>query len=223
MKTFVSLTAFLLILVSNTFAVDFYFSGNEDADYTNAANWSPTYPGTTIGANDKVFIQADANIIGFDLMVEGLLDISMGAKISANGNNLVLRGNAKVMNNGEIIVSNIKNEGTFENCAGARFACKQFNNTKSGIMNAGIASKSFINELFLNEGVYNLSSECEVKGNFFNKKSITLSHQAILNVSGELSNTVLAKVNQGERTKVNATKTTTEKVQTYSTMMTNRI
>lgn len=224
MKTLISLATFLLILVSNSFATNFYFSGNEDADYTNPANWYPTYPGATIGANDKVFIQADANIVGFDLMVEGLLDISMGAKISAVNNNLVLKNNAKVMNNGEIVVSNIKNEGIFENCAGARVACKQFNNTISGTMNSGIASKSYINELFLNEGIYNLSSECVVKGDFVNKKSVTLSHQATLNVKGELNSTVLSKMQQGERAKVNATKTTTEqtKPSSYMNLMKSR-
>ena len=209
MKTVVSFILTLTILFTNASAANYYFSGNEDADYTNAANWFPTYPGTTIGVDDKVFIQADANIIGFDLLVEGLLDVSMGAKISASSSNLLLKRNAKVMNNGEIIVSYLKNEGTFENCAGGRFACSQLNNTISGTMNSAIASKSFINETFLNEGVYNLSSECVVKGNFFNKKSITLSNQAILNVIGELNNTKSAQLKRGDRATVNASKTTT--------------
>lgn len=76
-------TAFLTILLIALYfeAMAVTYTKSSAGNYSSAAGWSPSYPGTTIGSSDLVIIDA-AVTLDVDIEVEGTFTVNSGASLS---------------------------------------------------------------------------------------------------------------------------------------------
>lgn len=202
------LPIFLLLLVCNIYlgvAKTYFFLGNEDNLYENPANWSPTYPGTKILAGDKLYIQADANFDGFNLEIEGLLDIEYGAGLYSSDNGIVIHKTGSVLNNGEINIRFIENFGTYENAYNTMI--KKYYGYKYSIMNNSISALFSIKENCINQGILHNYNNVTILGNLNNFSEIYLHNQANLTVSGSFIESITSEVKRSNNSKFIAVKT----------------
>lgn len=72
---------FTILVSSSLFGVT--YTKSSAGNYTSAAGWTPSYPGTTIGSGDVVIINA-AVTLNDDIKVEGTLTINAGASLTGN-------------------------------------------------------------------------------------------------------------------------------------------
>jgi hypothetical protein len=72
----VSLVFLFFINSTHSFAVDYTLNGT----WSNAAHWSPSYPGTNIGAGDAVYLNAASNIIDVNVTT------AVGSFVKINSN-----------------------------------------------------------------------------------------------------------------------------------------
>jgi hypothetical protein len=172
------------LFFTSSFATNFYFTGNEDTEYTNEANWSPSFPGREIAAGDKVYVQADIDLNGFDVRVKGLLDVSLGATISSKENGFVIENEGVLVNNGEIHVAKIVSAGRLDNSAAAQMVATNCTIQNGGVFNNMMGAKFSSNSL-TNEATVNNYSVFTTE-QFVNKANVNLYANAILNVNGTL-------------------------------------
>ena len=94
---------------------EYYFSPTEDNFYENPSNWIPEYPGTKIQPGSKIVIQGLAYVTHYDLEILGEVHVPMdGMLFSSEGNLRVLKG-GKILNEGELVLNAIDNEGELHN------------------------------------------------------------------------------------------------------------
>ncbi|MCB0481187.1 MAG: T9SS type A sorting domain-containing protein [Flavobacteriales bacterium] len=88
------------------------YTKSSSGNYTSAAGWSPSYPGTTISSGDVVIINA-AVTMNADLTVEGTLTINSGASLTGTKEIKEIKTGGTLTNNGTISIKKIdKVEGT---------------------------------------------------------------------------------------------------------------
>jgi hypothetical protein len=203
-----NLPIYLLFLICNihlSVAKTYFFLGNEDNLYENPANWSPNYPGTKVLAGDKLYIQSDVNFDGFNIEVEGLLDIEYGAGLYSTGNGIIIRKTGNVLNNGEINIRFIENFGTYENAYNT--IIKKYYGYKYGLLNNSISALFTAKENFTNQGILHNYYNLSILGNLNNFGEIYMHNEANLTVSGNFVESITSEVKKSNNCKVIATKT----------------
>lgn len=217
MKNFIIiLTAALFSNLS--FAGTFYFTGNEDADYMNEANWSPSFPGKEISAEDKIYVQSDMNFEGFDITIKGLFDVSLGVTIFSSENAVIVEKNGTFVNNGEINVAKIETAGRLDNSAAAQMFAKTCVLLDGAVFNNMMGAKFGANELF-NNATFNNYSLCTINTQFVNKSNVNLYANANLNITGKLEAYTNSNIQQTAKAKMFAASTSNVSNSSYSGMM----
>jgi hypothetical protein len=212
-----------VIFCANCEAKRFYFHGTENNEYVNPANWSPSYPGTKIRQNDTVIVQSDVTFSGFNLEIEGEMEIVMGASFSAKYDGIIIREGGKLMNEGEMRTKFIDNDGIVDNSVAAAWISDSCINHKYGLINSLLASEMSIKRGMINEGKWNFSGKCVVMGEFVNEGEIALAHSANLEIKGNYyassNSKVLKSIQSIFQTEKKVANTTTTN---YSELMGNK-
>lgn len=162
----------------------YYFTAKEDNFYENPANWEPSYPGTNIEVDTRIVVQETMYITGFDLKLNGLLDIQMGATVMASNNDLLLSSTGKIDNQGEMIVQNILNEGLIFNQLGAVINAKNLVSRKSGSVHNLKNAQVIVIQNLTNEGHFLNYSYCAA-GELFNHAEFQQVRGSELRIDGE--------------------------------------
>ena len=109
LKTLITLVALIVVNISYGKTYTAINSGKWSDDNT----WENGAPGTTIAANDQVIIKNHITM-NTDIAVEGTLTIQKGISMMSN-KTLVIASEGKLINNGNLTVKRIVNEGTIDN------------------------------------------------------------------------------------------------------------
>ena len=207
MKNIIITIALLIVANSSLFATNYYFTANADNSFENPANWSPAYPGNTIKAEDKVFVQADMIINGFNLVVEGLLDVSLGVNVSSDENTIINHG--AIINNGEIHAANLINNAKLDNSSiiwVKNIANKRMANLNNSMMGTITVTKQATNEgTFINSGV------CVFYNNFANEAVVNQLHNAKMEVKGNYTSSANAEMKKSTTSTFASGNSTVEK------------
>lgn len=221
--------AILIILLQFVFcaiceAKCFYFHGTENSEYVNPANWSPSYPGTKIDRNDTLIIQSDVNFTGFNLLLDGKMEIVMGASFNAKHDGIIITRNGKLMNEGELRTKYIDNEGIIDNSVAAAWISDSCTNRKYGVINSLLASEMSIKHKMLNEGKWNFGGKCIIAGELINEGEIALAHSANFEVKGRYFASETSKVLKSFQSVFQTENKTTNNTATlnYSELMGNK-
>ncbi|MFK7971106.1 MAG: hypothetical protein AB8F95_12100 [Bacteroidia bacterium] len=117
----VTLCIVSLMWCLNLIATDYHFVANEDHQYVNPANWTPSYPGVEIQENDRVFIDTDAVYEGLNLEINGSLEIAIGATLSSASGELRVRESGVCNTYGTLRVKGLRVWGAVLNNTPGRF------------------------------------------------------------------------------------------------------
>jgi len=169
---------------------EYIFSSVEDNLYENPANWEPEYPGTKIKKDDKIVVQDDAFFMGYDIEIDGTLEIAISAKLHSTGNNLVIRPSGKVLNEGILSVNTVENHGVLDNSLSATANLHHYRAYEYALTSNRMSADFVITESLVNEGTFNNYSSCTVGKKFVNTSSFNPMSQSVLTVKG----TVLAEI-----------------------------
>ncbi|MEZ4825239.1 MAG: hypothetical protein R3C61_02940 [Bacteroidia bacterium] len=183
-----SLTLIFLTCLIYTYAIgtDYFFRATEDHLYENPANWIPAYPGTEIAKGDRVVLLDDVNFVGFDIQVNGKLEIGMGVSVISGENGFVVNENGTIDNWGEILVSHIENYGKVYNCIAARIYLKTFRAFRGAFTyNAHSSLFATISDLE-NQGRFDNYGECKTGNDFLNHAIFYQVRYANLDVRGNM-------------------------------------
>lgn len=174
-----------LLSLQSAFSTDFYFLGTEDTDFNNPDNWSPAYPGVEIQPGDVVFVQSNLRFKGFDVVVRGKLDISLGSSMTSPDNGIKIEQEGKLINNGEIKVNKIENAGKCFNSANAFLTTMSCKNEVGGEM-SNMLGATFLADELLNEAELNNYSLFQINEKLTNKSKVNIFRSAKLIVKGTL-------------------------------------
>lgn len=163
----------------------YYFSAKVDNFYENPQNWSPAYPGTVIAPGQKVVIQELAYVTGYDIVVEGELEIEMGGALFASTGSLRLEDSAQLKNGGELIFDQIVNRGEVHNLMGAKIHVKAFNSHPQGRVSNLKSAKFIVTDRLHNDGRFQNYSFCAA-GELNNQAEFHQLHGAELRIDGKL-------------------------------------
>lgn len=119
MKNIVLAVLFVVLFAQTLSAKTFYFSGNEDSFYENPANWSPSFPGYSLGVEDCMVINANMSFEGYNVTIAGNLIVELGATITSPSNGFIIKESGKLSNNGEMALGLIINQGEISNSEAA--------------------------------------------------------------------------------------------------------
>ncbi len=180
MKKYIIILSFFFSFQTN-FATNYYFSGNEDNNFNNPSNWTPSYPGNTISNEDAVFIQSDVNMEGVDLEINGFIEVSMGTTLYSGSNGIKIGKKGRAVNNGEVSLLFLENAGSFENQSMGILKVNTCIIRKEATLD-NLFSAKMATENFLNEGVFNNYSKC-LTATLSNKSDIFQYSRAQLNVN----------------------------------------
>ena len=109
LKNLITLAAIVLV---NTAYAKTYTAVNS-GKWSDAATWSTGAPGNVIEANDEVIIKNHITM-NADVAVSGTLTIDKGVSVTSN-KTLFIASAGKLVNNGNLVVKRIVNEGTINN------------------------------------------------------------------------------------------------------------
>ncbi|MEM6262128.1 MAG: hypothetical protein AAGI38_06435 [Bacteroidota bacterium] len=166
-------------------ATTYYFLGVEDGLYENPANWQPGYPGTFISPKEKVIIQESVSFTGYDLEVAGKLKIGPGAELFSSRNTLRIASTGYVVNDGELKVHQIENEGKLDNSLAAEIDLYEFRaGPKAITRNAQSARFVTLGNIY-NEGVFQNYSYCSIGGELDNRATFSQLSNGQLIVQGK--------------------------------------
>lgn len=186
MKRITIIIVLLALVQIATKAEDFYFLASEDYLYENPANWYPSYPGTEVAADDQIVIMSDVYFAGYDLKVAGKLKVMLGAKLSsAEGNIFVLEGGT-MDNEGEILVNQVENHGTFTNRISALFHVNDYFAHSGAVTNNSLKAQFTTIGNLINEGRFDNYSQCVAGRNFENRAVFNQIRNSQLEISGEI-------------------------------------
>lgn len=85
------------------------FTTQQSGKYNETSNWTPSYPGNYIKAEDTIIINAHI-ILSHDLLVKGILVIKERAALTSE-NNLIILEEGSCINNGILLAKTINNKG----------------------------------------------------------------------------------------------------------------
>lgn len=186
MRKILSILLLIQICSVSAFATDYFFLANEDHFYENPSNWYPAYPGTHVKAADRIVILTDVNYTGFDLEVDGIMEVMLGAKITSADGAITIHKQGELDNDGELLVASIFNYGKLNNRFSAVVHVHDFVAYNGAFThNAYSASFRTINNL-TNEGRFDNYSSCFAGRDFRNEAVFNQNRHSLLDVSGEL-------------------------------------
>ncbi|MEL6588559.1 MAG: hypothetical protein AAFP02_18945 [Bacteroidota bacterium] len=162
----------------------YYFTAKEDNFYENPANWEPSYPGNKVEVDTRIVVQEVMYITGFDLELDGLLDVQMGATVMASHSDIILSSTGKIDNQGEIIVQNILNEGLIFNQLGAVINTRNLVSSESGSVQNLKSAQVIVIQNLTNEGHFLNYSYCAA-GELFNHAEFQQVRGSELRIDGE--------------------------------------
>ncbi len=88
------------------------FTGTENQDFFNEANWSPAFPGIIIDEEDQVIITSDVRVDGPLLIVKGGIRIEAHVHVEGSETHLHVLTEGWLDNRGEMMFLSIISEGT---------------------------------------------------------------------------------------------------------------
>ncbi|MBX7241674.1 MAG: hypothetical protein K1X92_07985 [Bacteroidia bacterium] len=179
MKKYIIILAFFFSLHAG-FATNYYFSGNEDNNYNNPSNWTPSFPGNIIHAEDAVVLQSDVNIDGV-IEINGSVEVAVGTSLFSGSNGIKIGKNGKMVNNGEVTLYFLENAGFFENQSMGILKVNTCIIRKEATLN-NLFSARIASEEILNEGTFNNYSKC-LTAKLSNKSDIFQFSKANMNVN----------------------------------------
>lgn len=109
LKNLITLAA--IVLVNTAYATT--YTAINSGKWSDAATWSNVAPGNVIEANDEVVIKNHITM-NADVAVKGTLTIDKGVSVTSN-KTLFIATTGKMVNNGNLVVKRIVNEGTINN------------------------------------------------------------------------------------------------------------
>lgn len=150
----------------------FYFSPDYDNQFDNPKNWTPAFPGLTVGKDSSVVVQGLAHMETHDLRILGTMRIALGANLYAPEARITLDGKGHLYNAGELIVQELDNHGTFVNEIRATAHAQRYEafgdalteNKKKG----SITVTEFLSNKgrFLNEGITQVRQDFDNQATF---------------------------------------------------------
>ncbi len=105
------LLSFFLISFLGAESRTFRFTGAEDRDYSNPANWLPAYPGDDIAEGDLLVVERDAIFLGEQLRVLGSLRVEEAATLRMNRSKLILGISGSIDLRGALVVKELQSFG----------------------------------------------------------------------------------------------------------------
>lgn len=178
-------------LADRTYAMEYFFSPVEDHFYENPANWRPSYPGLTIPSNSRVVLQDLASFSAPELVVQGSLETLMDATLYSTSGKVTIQSGGRVRNYGEMMISNLDNQGVFENGVGAELYAHYYQ-AASGASAWNQAGALFnITRSFLNQGAFRNNGDCFARRDFNNLADFSQGEAGQLFINGEKSQPTL--------------------------------
>lgn len=186
MRKSLTLTVFACIVYVSGMGADYFFQAVEDHLYENPANWLPAYPGTDISAGDRVVLMENVSFIGYDIRVNGKLEIGMGVSLISGENGLLVSKTGVVDNSGEIFVKYIESSGRIANQIAARIHLFNFH-AFEGATTYNSASAIFTTLIDLeNQGRFDNYGVCKAGNDFRNHALFYQIRYANLDVRGNI-------------------------------------
>jgi hypothetical protein len=111
LKTIITIAALLIV----NFSFGKTYIAINSGKWSDASTWQTEAPGNTISADDEVIIKNHITM-NTDVAVSGTLTVEKGNSVMSN-KTLVITSTGKLVNNGNITVKRIVNEGTINNNA----------------------------------------------------------------------------------------------------------
>lgn len=206
-----SLLCIVCLPVLEVQAKDFFFMAQEDHYYENPANWYPSYPGVHISKEDRVVLMTDANANGYDIVVEGVLEIQLGAILTSSYGNLIIQAGGLLDNDGSVLVNKITNKGQVYNRQSATI------NIHDYIAHAGAQTHNSYSATFttikslINEGRFDNYGHCKSEQNLTNVAVFNQINRSELEVAGDLQLIPGCTFNQSQKSTLSV-KSTSQKV-----------
>ncbi|MEM7371489.1 MAG: hypothetical protein AAF587_22945 [Bacteroidota bacterium] len=158
----------------------------EDHYYENPANWYPSYPGVKIAKDDRVVLMTDANANGYDIVVEGVLEIQLGAILSSSDGNLIIKAGGLLDNDGSVFVKELTNYGQVYNRQSAEINIHEYiAHTGAQTHNSYSATFTTIKTL-VNEGRFDNYGHCKIEQTLTNVAVFNQINRSELEVAGDL-------------------------------------
>lgn len=181
----VSAAFFMLAFYGITRAqMTYTFTGEADERYENPANWIPAYPGTEIEAGSIAFIEGTASASA-SILVKGTLHIAAGASLNIDSAALSIQSSGKLMNDGEITATSVRNAGMINNNFAATLHAASFTSGAGAMTNNLMSAAIRIDGNLHNGGVFNNYSTCTVGGNFINAFSFNEMRNSEMHIAGQ--------------------------------------
>lgn len=163
----------------------YYYQPLVDNQYENPANWQPSYPGTHILADQKVFIQGLANLPFYDLTIAGTLFIGIDGELFGPKQQVTLLTSGTLNNDGSILLDGLQSQGKISNNFTGKISCNFFHNLAEGeTFNLQGSTLEAIQRLE-NIGKFHNYGLCNARDQFENYAVFNQLGQATLVVKGE--------------------------------------
>ncbi|MEZ4773060.1 MAG: hypothetical protein R3D00_07750 [Bacteroidia bacterium] len=186
MRRSLTLIGFVCIFYGYSIGADYFFQAVEDHLYENPANWLPTYPGAEVRTGDRVVLMENVSFVGYDIVVNGYLEIGMGVSLISGENGLLVSNTGTVDNSGEILVKYIESSGRIANQIAARIHLFNFH-AFEGAITHNSASATFVTLLDLeNQGRFDNYGICKAGNDFRNHAFFYQIRYANLDVRGNI-------------------------------------
>ena len=153
----------------DSFEKEFYFSPVENNFFENPANWLPEYPGTTPDSQSRLIIQGLAYLTDYDLKIKGELVISMDGQIFSSKGGIHIAEGASLVNEGELILHHLINEGKLVNQLASELQLVNFQSSPNSVTQNLRGAHFAVRERLLNQGIFDNYGQCDVQTDFFNE------------------------------------------------------
>ncbi|GAB4402339.1 MAG: hypothetical protein OHK0039_00220 [Bacteroidia bacterium] len=178
--------AWLLLGGISLSAADFYFLATEDHYFENPANWYPSYPGTQVSAGDRMILFTDTYFQGFDLHIDGTLELKIGAELYSRDGAVVISRTGLLDNDGTVLVHRVDNHGRVRNRISANIHLHEYT-AHPGAHTYNACAASFTTSAnLINEGQFDNYSHCQTGENLYNRAVFNQNLHSRLDVAGEL-------------------------------------
>ncbi len=201
----------LLVLTSIYLQAQTTYTYTGTGDWANTANWSPSYPGTTIVAGDTVII--NGNIVEADIINAGHLTISSSGSITT-GINSGISNTGTLINEGVLIATEfggfsafISTSGTLSNTGTITIGFGSSIDVTGSLINTGVIEIQPVANLYFSQnatiensgtGIINNNGSFNTAATFTNMATInnvaaltnngSFTNAQLLNISGTFTN-----------------------------------
>ena len=125
-----------------------------------------------------------AYLTGYNVKVNGLLEVAMGASLYSDQNDIILQKDGKLDNQGEIIVNQIRNEGLIFNQMGAKIHVKSFALKQGGSVQNLRSANFIVIDSLVNRGHFLNYSYCAT-GELYNHAQFQQIRGSELHIDGK--------------------------------------